>query len=1031
MNRLDKRTRPNQRFAWFAVLALVLGLFAAGCGSDGGGSVGQNPVQPLPNTGNVLVRFGLDSDALLRSVPTDVVSYRVTMYNGEGVQIHEPVSTGRVSEHLFKNVNIAVTSFRVEYLLANGTPSGLSVFKVQVPNGETRGYTAQYEDFTNPTSLQEIELTPGPAVSVPAGLTQNFKALAIYNNGVRQFITEDATWASSETEFATVPEHGGQYGVLVTSVSMGETIISATYAGKVGKTTLTATRALMVPGTLQVSPVNPNDLPVGLTQQFTATATFTDGSTPDLTDEVVWTSSDETVATVTSVTPPVTAKKLPDFGLATAMAVGQTEIIATTVGTAIPVQGGVPQEARVNLTVTPAVLVSIAVEPPVTNVINGQTRQYTAMGTFSDGGPARDITDQVQWASSDESIATIDGAGLATGQGEGATGITATFLAGGAIPTKDNKNIPSNQGHLVVVDATLKSIAVTPVNPNVAAGLKVQFVAEGTYTDGSKRNITDQVTWASSAPAIATISNMTDPALQGLATALTVGTTDITATLGGVTSDAQTLEVTPAVLDEIVITRVDPLDPAKPLAMDPIVPRGVPVQFAATGKYSDGTTPDLTTQVDWASSEPTVATINTVNVAPEGLASTVAFGQTRITATFEGKQAEVSLTVLDLHITKITLTPGEDRVVVGAPVVFTADVTYSDGNVIPGAWLTLDWTFEPGDPANPQPTDFVVNNHDGKFTAQSAGVATIRARHKDSGISGTATMNVVDVQTLEVLYTGVPATEVRVPNYVNLPIGVRVTYTDGAVEENPTDLNLTWTSANPALVSFDTPLEPIPGGYVTGAAPATVDVTVTNGLGTPAPVTIPVIVEAKTLDSVEVRPDPTPGVIGGTYQYTAWGNFEGTPYEVTRQAAWSSSNGAVATVVANGQSAGQVTIVGGGPCQISVDINGGMVVSQVDVNFVLPALVSIAVTPDPAAVTVGGLSQAMTATGTYDDASTQNLTTWGTWSLQDQTAGVDAVISNTPGINGQILAGTTAGNANILFTQGAITSPLVPLTINP
>jgi len=1405
MNRLDKRTRPNRRFAWFAVLALFLGLFAAGCGSDGGGSAGPNPVQPLPNTGNVLVHFDLDSDALLRSVPTDVVSYAVTGYNNAGVRIYGPVSTGRVSQNLFANVNTAVTSFRVEYLLANGTPSGLSVFPVQVLNGQTSVYTAQFEDFTNPTSLDGIELDPGPAVSVPAGLTENFTALAVYNNGVRQFVTEDAFWASSETEFATVPEHGGQYGVTVTSVSMGQTIISATYAGKVGRTTLTATRALMVPGTLQLNPANPAGLPVGLTQQFTATATFTDGSTPDLTDEVRWTSGTPTVASITSV---AAARRLPEFGLATGLAVGQTVITATTAGTAIPVQGGGTQSATANLTVTPAVLVSIAVEPPVTNVVKGLTRQYTALGTFSDGLPARDITTQVQWASADESIATIAADGVASGLAKGATGITATVLAGGAIPTLDNEDIVSNEGHLVVIDATLVSIAVTPANPSVPAGLDVQFVAIGTFTDGSTQNLTDQVTWASATPAVATISNMTDPALQGratavavgttnitatmgavvspvqtltvtpavltgitidpqaastpagltrqftamgtfsdgspaqditaqvqwassdvavatinaaglssavakgatnitatvpaggaiptldnqpivgsshfvvtdatlvsiavtpvnptvpaglevqfvaigtytdnstqnltdqvtwasatptvatisnmtdpalqglataltegtteitatlgtvvspvqtltvtpavltgitinppvasvpagltkqytamgsfsdgrpavditaqvqwassdvavatidaaglataatkgasnitatvlaggaistlddqpivgsshlvvtdavltsiavtpanpnvpagktvqfiaigtyadgstynlteqvtwvsatpavatisnmtdpalqgLATGLVMGTTDITATLGGVTSPVQTLTVNAATLEEIVITRVDPLDPAKRLAMDPVVPGGMPVQFVATGNYSDGSALDLTTQVDWASSEPTVATINTVGVAPEGRATTVAYGQTRITATFGGQTAEASLTVLDVHITAITLTPAEDRVVVGAPPVrFTADITYSDGRVQSDAWW-LDWTFEPGDPLAPLPTDFVINNGFGWFTAQSAGVATIRATEYWSGISGTATMNVVDVAALEVLYQGEPTTElIDIPNNVNLPFGVRVTYTDGAVELNPTDLFLTWNTDN-AVVAFDNPTNPIPGGYTTAAPPAVANVTVTNGLGTPQTATCVVNVIARTceyLRVVKANPDAEP-VVFEKFQYIAWGEFTkiagtGTDaFEVTHQATWGTTAGGVAQFVP-GDAPGLASIVGGGPCQVTAAL--GLASGQLDVTYIGPALTDIEVTPVAPAANVGTTVQ-FTATGKYADLVDRDLTNMVVWA------------SGTPAVatigNAGLATALTVGTTDITAKAGAVISPAQTLTVN-
>ncbi len=62
---------------------------------------------------------------------------------------------------------------------------------------------------------------------------------------------------------------------------------------------------------------------------------------------------------------------------------------------------------------------------------------------------------------------------------------------------------------LTVLAATLTSIAVTPANPSVAAGVPQQFTATGTYTDGSTQNLTTQVTWASTNAAAATIGATT------------------------------------------------------------------------------------------------------------------------------------------------------------------------------------------------------------------------------------------------------------------------------------------------------------------------------------------------------------------------------------------------------------------------------------------------------------------------------------------------------------------------------------------
>jgi len=141
------------------------------------------------------------------------------------------------------------------------------------------------------------------------------------------------------------------------------------------------------------------------TQQFTATGTYSDGSTADITNTVVWTSSAPLVASI-----------LPG-GLATGVSSGEVTITAT-VGT---VQGSA------TLTVTAPILESIEVSPSSASIAVLQTQQFTATGTYSDGSTA-DITDTVIWASSNPGVATVAPGGLAAGISPGTVTITATVL---------------------------------------------------------------------------------------------------------------------------------------------------------------------------------------------------------------------------------------------------------------------------------------------------------------------------------------------------------------------------------------------------------------------------------------------------------------------------------------------------------------------------------------------------------------------------------------------------------------------------
>jgi O-glycosyl hydrolase len=74
----------------------------------------------------------------------------------------------------------------------------------------------------------------------------------------------------------------------------------------------------------------------------------------------------------------------------------------------------------------------------------------------------------------------------------------------------------------------LASVAVTPTDNVLWVGSPVQFVATGTYSDGSVRDVTSQATWTSSSTAVVAINS------GGLAVAISPGTATISAALNGV-----------------------------------------------------------------------------------------------------------------------------------------------------------------------------------------------------------------------------------------------------------------------------------------------------------------------------------------------------------------------------------------------------------------------------------------------------------------------------------------------------------------
>jgi len=156
----------------------------------------------------------------------------------------------------------------------------------------------------------------------------------------------------------------------------------------------------------------------------------------------------------------------------------------------------------------------------------------------------------------------------------------------------------------------LDSIQITPATQSLVVGQTVQFTATGTYGNAnhlSTQNMTNGVTWTSSAPSVATVN------ASGMATAVGAGTTTITANAtafsGPVTSSA-TLTVTGTTANQ-GLTSITILP-----GSESINAPGQTVQFIAIGSYADTpTTRDLTSLVSWSSSVLSVATIDASGLA--------------------------------------------------------------------------------------------------------------------------------------------------------------------------------------------------------------------------------------------------------------------------------------------------------------------------------------------------------------------------------------------------------------------------------
>jgi hypothetical protein len=153
---------------------------------------------------------------------------------------------------------------------------------------------------------------PAAPYSLPGGSTEQFTAIGTYSSGPQQNLTGLVTWGASSTPSgaATITPGG-----LVSGVSDGTSTITATLGAIQGFTTITTPSLVSI----AVTPAFPAIAGTN-TQQFTATGTYSDSSTQNLTNSVTWASSVTGVATIAS------------SGLAGGVTPGTTTISATLSG---------------------------------------------------------------------------------------------------------------------------------------------------------------------------------------------------------------------------------------------------------------------------------------------------------------------------------------------------------------------------------------------------------------------------------------------------------------------------------------------------------------------------------------------------------------------------------------------------------------------------------------------------------------------------------------------------------------------------
>jgi uncharacterized protein YjdB len=381
----------------------------------------------------------------------------------------------------------------------------------------TTTITATYQGVSGSTTLTvtdatlvSIEVTPTNPTLTVNGI-QQLTATGIYSDNTSQDVTGQATWISSAPGVAAVTTGGGGPGGggrgRVTALAAGSATISANLNGLTGSTTVTVTDATIV--SIQINPTSPS-IAVGTRQNFTATAIYSDNTSQNVTGRATWISSTPAVASVSTGGPA--------RGQALALTAGTTTISATIDGVT----------GTTTLTVTDAKLTSIQITPFSPTLPIGFTANLIATGVYSDN-TTRDLTGQATWTSSDAAVAAVSDAGATRG-------LLTPVSAGKATITATYQGV-SGSDDVVVSAATLSSIKVTPATATIGVRATQPFTATGTLSDATTLDITAYVTWLSTTPSVASISNAAGS--RGVATGLSAGSVTISAVRGAITGTAK------------------------------------------------------------------------------------------------------------------------------------------------------------------------------------------------------------------------------------------------------------------------------------------------------------------------------------------------------------------------------------------------------------------------------------------------------------------------------------------------------------
>ena len=177
--------------------------------------------------------------------------------------------------------------------LASALKAGTSTLTASLSGASSGTITGNSTATVNPELLTVLQIS-GHDASMPLGTSQQLTAVGTYNDGTVRDLTAAVSWSTSAPSILGVSATGA-----VAALALGSASVSASAGGITASMTVNVGDPVM--SSIAIVPSDPSIL-VSESVQLTAIATFSDGSTSDVTSTAAWTVDDPQILEIDHTT---------------------------------------------------------------------------------------------------------------------------------------------------------------------------------------------------------------------------------------------------------------------------------------------------------------------------------------------------------------------------------------------------------------------------------------------------------------------------------------------------------------------------------------------------------------------------------------------------------------------------------------------------------------------------------------------------------------------------------------------------------